>query len=168
MKSTQWFERKFQFGLKPGMLPFFIERLSFTSMRMEQKVRGVADLILSTQMDGKWSVKQNIGHLAEVDEIAMKRIQEMLNGIQQLSPAVFEPKQNYNDQPVEEVINYFKKNREDNIALYNSLSEVDLQKESLHPRLKVMMNPVDLAMFDAEHDDHHLVKINEILTEFAN
>lgn len=50
-----------------------------------------------------------------------------------------------------------------NLELYQSLSEADLKKESLHPRLKMMMNPVDLAMFDAEHDDHHLVKINEIL-----
>ena len=25
------------------------------------------------------------------------------------------------------------------------------------------MTPVDLAWFDAEHDDHHLVKINEII-----
>ena len=163
MKSTPWFERKFQFGLAPGMLPFFMERLSFTSMRMEQKVRNISDSILSTQLDGKWSVKQNIGHLAEVDEIAMKRIHEMLSGVPQLSPAVFEPKRDYNGQSIGEVIDYFKKNREDNIALYNSLTEMDLQKKSLHPRLKVMMNPVDLAMFDAEHDDHHLVKINEIL-----
>jgi hypothetical protein len=28
-----------------------------------------------------------------------------------------------------------------------------------------MMTPVDLAWFDAEHDDHHLVKINEILAQ---
>ncbi len=165
MKTTPWFERKFQFGLPPSMLPFFIERLSFTSMRMEQKVRGISDSTLSTQIDNKWSVKQNIGHLAEVDEIAMKRIKEMLSGVKQLSPAVFEPKKNYNSQSVEKVIDYFKKNRNENIALYNSLSEVDLQKESLHPRLKVMMNPVDLAMFDAEHDDHHLVRINQILNE---
>ncbi len=25
------------------------------------------------------------------------------------------------------------------------------------------MTPVDLAWFDAAHDDHHLVKINEII-----
>jgi hypothetical protein len=33
----------------------------------------------------------------------------------------------------------------------------------MHPRLKVPMTPVDLAWFDAEHDDHHLVKINFII-----
>jgi len=32
-----------------------------------------------------------------------------------------------------------------------------------HPRLKVKMTPVDLAFFDAEHDDHHLLKISDII-----
>lgn len=163
MNTTKWFEREFEFGLKPGMLPFFIERLSFTVLRVEQKVRGVNDKMLSVKLDGKWSVKQNIGHLAEVDEIAMKRIHEMLSGIPTLSPAVFEPRQDYNLQPVEEVIAYLDRNRKKNIALYESLSNIDLAKSSQHPRLKVMMNPVDLALFDADHDDHHLVRINEIL-----
>ena len=26
------------------------------------------------------------------------------------------------------------------------------------------MTPVDLAWFDAEHDDHHLVRMNEIIS----
>jgi hypothetical protein len=163
MKTTPWFEREFKFGLAPGMLPFFLERLSFTPLRIEQKVRGVSDQILSEKLDGKWSVKQNIGHLGEVDEIAMKRIEEMLSGIPTLSPAVFEPRKDYNKQPVAEVIGYFNSNRKKNIELYQSLSEIDLVKSSVHPRLKVNMNPVDLAYFDAEHDDHHLVRINEIL-----
>ncbi|MEQ9592639.1 MAG: DinB family protein [Cyclobacteriaceae bacterium] len=163
MKATAWFDREFKFGLPASMLPFYLERLSFTVMRIQHKVQQVSNATLSLQLDGKWSIKQNIGHLAEVDEIANKRIHEMLEGIPTLSPAVFEPKGDYNSQAVDEVIAYFQEGRNKNIALYNSLSEVDLQKSSLHPRLKVMMNPVDLAMFDAEHDDHHLVKINEIL-----
>ena len=130
---------------------------------MEQKVEGMSDQKLSEKKDGKWSVKQNIGHLAEVDEIALKRIDEMLSGKPVLSPAVFEPKQDYNKMQVDDVINFFKKSREANLKVYNSLSDTDLAKTSLHPRLKIMMNPVDLAMFDAEHDDHHLVTINQIL-----
>lgn len=163
MKATPWFEREFKFGLPPDMLPFFLERLSFTTLRIEQKVIGVSDSILSKKLDDKWSVKQNTGHLAEVDEIAIKRIDEMLSGISPLSPAVFEPKKDYNRQTVDEVIQLFKIRRNANIDRYSTLTETDLTKSSLHPRLKVMMNPVDLAMFDAEHDDHHLVRINEIL-----
>ncbi|HNP97169.1 MAG TPA: DinB family protein, partial [Cyclobacteriaceae bacterium] len=123
------------------------------------------DEVLSKQPGGKWSVKQHIGHLAEVDEIAMKRIREMLEGALTLSPAVFEPKKDYNKMSVNQVVSIFNENRKKNLELYQNLSEADLKKESVHPRLKVMMNPVDLAMFDAEHDDHHLVKINEILAQ---
>ena len=167
MKNTLWFEREFQFGMPPGMLPFFIERLSFTALRLEQKVRGIDEKTLSLKLDGKWSVKQNIGHLAEVDEVALRRIDEITNGVPQMSPAVFEPGKDYNAMPIAEVIGIFKTNREANINRYRMLQEPDLEKTSLHPRLKVKMNVVDLAMFDAEHDDHHLVRINEILNTLS-
>jgi uncharacterized damage-inducible protein DinB len=164
MKKIEWFERKFTFGLPKGMLLFYLERLEGTIARLERKISGKSENILSEKLGGKWSVKQNIGHLSEVDEIALKRIDEMLQGISTLSPAVFEPKQDYNSQNVRDVIKHFQENRLKNLARYRSLSETDLERSSLHPRLKVQMNPVDLAWFDAEHDDHHLVRINEILT----
>jgi len=164
MKRLEWLERKFAFGLPAAMLPFYLERLEGTIARIESKVKGVSENILSEKLDGKWSVKQNIGHLAEVDEIANKRIGEMIHAISPMSPAVFEPRGNYNTQSVEEVIGNFRTARTANVKKYSDLSGDDLEKSSLHPRLKVMMTPVDLAWFDAEHDDHHLVRINEILS----
>ena len=42
----------------------------------------------------------------------------------------------------------------------------DLAKRSaLHPRLQQPMTVVDLLYFVAEHDDHHLARISEILRE---
>ena len=168
MKKLEWFEREFNFGLPAGMLPFYIERLQGTIARIESKVKGVSEEILSHKLDAKWSVKQNIGHLAEVDEIALKRITEMIAGISPMSPAVFEPRQDYNQQPVREVIAYFRENRIKNMNRYETLHDADLQRASLHPRLKVNMTPVDLAWFDAEHDDHHLVRMHEIISALFN
>jgi hypothetical protein len=167
MKKLEWFERKFSFGVPAGMLPFYLERLQGTLPRLEKKLTGVSEEILSNKLDGKWSIKQNIGHLAEVDEIANKRIDEMLQGVTPMSPAVFEPKLDYNSKPINEVLALFKKNRNENLKKYKQLSESALSKSSLHPRLKVELTPVDLAYFDAEHDDHHLVRINEILTSLT-
>ena len=164
MKRLEWFERRFTFGLPAAMLPFYLERLQGTITRIESKVKGVSEEILSRKLDNKWSVKQNIGHLAEVDEIANNRIGEMIRGTSPMSPAVFEPRGDYNQQSVEEVIAYFIKTRNANISQYSGLSEDELGRSSLHPRLKVKMTPVDLAWFDAEHDDHHLVRIGEILS----
>lgn len=163
MKRLDWLERKFTFGLPAGMLPFCLERLEGTIFRLEIKLHNIPDAILSTKPDGKWSVKQNIGHLAEVDEIANKRIDEMRNGAEKLSPAVFEPK-DYNPWPIEEVLEYFKRTRRENLLKYKSITDSDLAKSSLHQRLNLQMTPVDLAWFDAEHDDHHLVRINEIIS----
>lgn len=168
MQKLQWFERKFTFGMPVGMLPFYLERLKGTAARIEEKVKSISDDVLSNKLDGKWSVKQNIGHLAEVDEIALKRIDEMIKGISPMSPAVFEPKQDYNKQSVRDVLTFFRMNRVKNLYRYQQLSEEELSKASLHPRLKVMMTPVDLALFDAEHDDHHLVRIGEIIDQLEN
>ena len=87
----------------------------------------------------------------------------MIAGISPMSPAVFEPR-DYSQQPVGEVLKYFRENRAKNLSKYKALRDVDLVKASSHPRLKVSMTPVDLAWFDAEHDDHHLVRISEIIS----
>jgi hypothetical protein len=162
-----WFERHLTFNHPAEMLPFYLERLNGTMARIKSKVNGIPDDVLSQKPDGKWSIKQNIGHLAEVDEIANKRIGEMLSGVEILSPAVFEP-HDYNPWSIEKVVAFFCKNRKLNLEKYENLSAHELQKSSLHPRLNVKMTPVDLAWFDAEHDDHHLVRINEIIKELTS
>lgn len=161
-----WFERNLKFGYAPEMLPYFLERLSGTFLRIEYKVKGIPDELLSTKLNGKWSVKETIGHLSEVDAIANKRIDEMKAGLEILSPAVFEP-QDYNPWPIEKVLEQFYTNRTLNLDKYRSLKPEDLRRSSIHPRLKVPMTPVDLAWFDAEHDDHHLVGINELIAKFV-
>ncbi len=167
MKSLAWFDRKLVFGLPIEMLPFYLERLEGTSIRLNQKVKGLNDKLLSERFNDKWSIKQHIGHLTEVDRINNKRIDEMIAGAEMLSPAVFEP-QDYNPWPIEKVLDHFYKTRSENIAKYKSLPEPTLSKSSIHPRLNVSMTPVDLAWFDAEHDDHHLVKITELITKHVH
>ena len=158
-----WTQRTFSFGLPSSMLVYYLERLQGTVYRLEAKVAGVPDEILSHQLDDKWSIKHNIGHLAELEEVSLIRIDEILRGISPLSPAVFPTKQDYNAQPVGQVLHYFKEKRSIHLEQYQELNEEQLKMSSLHPRLQVQMNPVDLAFFHAEHDDNHLVRINEIL-----
>lgn len=166
MKRLDWIERTFNFGVPKGLLPFHLERLEGTIYRLEHKVKGVEDKVLSERYNDKWSIKQNIGHLAEVDQVNNRRIDEILAGVPVLSPAIFEP-QDYNPWPIEKVVDFFRDVRMANIMKYRGLSDIHLTKGSLHPRMKVMITPVDLSLFDAEHDDHHLLKISDILAEHA-
>lgn len=163
MNELPWFERHLDFGKPKEMLPYYLERLEGTIVRLEAKVSGLPEEWLSEKYNGKWSVKQNIGHLVEVDEIANKRLDEMTSGVETLSPAVFEPTRDYNAMPVKAVLSFFRDCRMGNLKKYKSLKETELLLSSMHPRLQVKMTPVDLAWFDAEHDDHHLVKITEII-----
>lgn len=160
-----WFDRKFVFGLPPEMLPLLLERLEGTVLRIEHRVKGVSEKVLSERYNGKWSVKQNIGHLAEVDQINNRRIDEILSGVEMLSPAVFEP-QDYNPWQISKVIDFFRQSRQSNLQKYSSLTRDEKALAAIHPRLKVKMNPVDLAYFDAEHDDHYLLTIHDIIRQY--
>jgi hypothetical protein len=44
-----------------------------------------------------------------------------------------------------------------------SLTDEQLERAALHPRLKTPMRIVDLAYFVAEHDDHHLARVRELM-----
>src|SRR6478609_11078911 len=125
--ALPWFERNLKFGYAPEMLPFFLERLQGTIIRLEQKVRGMDEKILSRKLEGKWSIKENIGHLAEVDEIGNKRMDAVTSGVAVMTPAVFEPK-DYNPWPIEKVLDFFRKNRVANLKKYKTLSVEQLKK----------------------------------------
>jgi hypothetical protein len=159
---VKWFERQFSFGQPAAMLPIYLERLEGTIYRIEARVKGVSEETLSQQPGGKWSIKQHIGHLGEMDALSYKRIDEMIRGVSAITPGAFDGG-SYHTQPLIEVLHFFRNSRLKNMARYRSLSEQELANGSLHPRLHVKMTPVDMAMFDADHDDHHLVIIHEIL-----
>src|SRR5687768_10913006 len=135
MEKLQWFERKFSFNAPVGMLPFYLERLEGTVVRIENKTKAASEEQLSLRWHNKWSVKENIGHLAEVDEVGLKRIDEMIMGTSPMSPAVFEPKP-YHEWELNKVIAYFRMTRMKNLQRYKSLQFDDLNKAALHPRLK--------------------------------
>ena len=42
-----------------------------------------------------------------------------------------------------------------------------LSLTSLHPRLNQPMRVVDMALFTAEHDDHHLARMTELARQIA-
>jgi hypothetical protein len=162
IQPMKWFDRQFTFGQPAAMLPIYLERLEGTIYRIEARVKGVPDETLSYQPDGKWSIKQHIGHLGEMDALSYRRVDEMIQGVSTITPGSFDGG-TYHTHPIADVLHFFRNNRLRNLARYRTLDEEALAKASLHPRLRTKMTPIDMAMFDADHDDHHLVIIHEIL-----
>ena len=69
----------------------------------------------------------------------------------------------HNEKELSQLLNGFAKRREDFIRRLRSLDDLTQQTKALHPRLRVLMKPVDLAFFTAEHDDHHLASIRLLI-----
>ena len=69
-----WIKRTFDFDLPVELWPEILERLRGTPARVEDLVRGLSVEAL-TWHDGKgWSMQENIGHLMNVEELWLGRL----------------------------------------------------------------------------------------------
>jgi hypothetical protein len=69
---------------------------------------------------------------------------------------------NHNRRDIEGLLADFRNERKKLVEKVLLIPEKDLDKTSLHPRLKTPMKVIDLAYFVAEHDDHHLAQITDL------
>ena len=166
-----WAERKFSFVHPPWMLADFIERLRGTVPRLEALVLDVNDDDAHRQVEGKWSIAQNIGHLSDVEELWQERLVDLKQGRKIYSPAVGarfqELAKRHQASPIEVIIRELKDRR---ALLVDALATAspELQRASaFHERLQVPMRLVDCAQFYSEHDDHHLLRIRRLRSMLA-
>ena len=166
-----WAQRKFSFVHPPWMLGDFIERLRGTAPRIEALVVDVNDADAHRQIDGKWSIAQNIGHLSDVEELWQERLDDLKKGKKTYTPAVGarfqELAKRHQATPVNAIIHELKERR---ARLVDALAGASLelqQASAFHERLQVPMRRVDCAQFYAEHDDHHLLRIRQLRSVLA-
>ena len=75
-----WAHRKFFFVHPPWMLADFVERLRGAVPRLEALLVGLDDSSARLQLEGKWSIAQNIGHLSDVEELWRERLEDLNEG----------------------------------------------------------------------------------------
>ena len=167
MQQVKWFDRKFNFDIKENIFPFIIERLAGTPARLEEKMKNVPTDILSKRLDNSWSIKENIGHLTDLESLWQGRLDDLITGKQELRSADLQnAKTNsagHNEKPVDVLLHSFRKARQQTIAMMEQLDEAIIFKTALHPRLKTPMRTMDHFLFVADHDDHHLARITELI-----
>lgn len=166
MEQTKWFDRKFDFSYTQNIFPSIIERLAGTPARLEEKIRAISPEILTVQLNGSWSIKENIGHLTDLEPLWQGRLQDFLNGETTLRPADLQNTKtneaNHNATPIDTLLKNFREARKRTIEMLDGLTEQQIFQTALHPRLKTPMRLMDSMLFVAEHDDHHLARMTAV------
>jgi uncharacterized damage-inducible protein DinB len=167
MKKAEWLNRNFPPIEDNGILPSIIERLSGTPARIEEMVSQLSPGLLVFKPDNKWSIKEHIGHLSDLEPLWFGRLEDILNGLPELRVADLTNQRtntaNHNATEIRVLLQLFRKQRQSFVEGLINLNDKQLLNISLHPRLKMPMRIIDLTNFVAEHDDHHLASVREIL-----
>lgn len=162
-----WTRRAFTFDLPLERMPCVLDRLRGAPPRLEDKLRGVSAARLTRRLAGKWSVMENAGHLLDLDELHLGRLVDYEARAVVLRSADMEnPKTwaaNHNATPAAELVAAFRNERARFVARLEAWDPDRLEQTALHPRLQQPMRVIDMAFFVAEHDDHHLARIHELL-----
>src|SRR5262250_1302990 len=165
--QTPWFERKFDFNFPVGLFPVIVERLRGTAPRIEHIVSNERDERLSRKIDGAWSIKQQVGHLYDLEELWYGRIEDFLAGEKMLRAADLRNTKtheaNHNQKTLRQLLITYSDARNTLIQKVKNFDEATASLTALHPRLQTPMRLIDSLFFVAEHDDHHVTKIRALL-----
>ena len=163
---VRWTDRRFNFDFPAGIYPEMIERIRGTPARIEDLFAGLSSETLTAQVDGRWSMQENAGHLLDLESLVSQRIDEYLAGNSALHAADMSNRKthdaNHNDVPVDSIVTAFRTARHEIVDRLESLDAEVFERSALHPRLNVPMRLVDMLFFQAEHDDYHLARISEL------
>ena len=167
MERTKWFDRKFDFGFTQNIFPSVIERLRGTPVRMEDKLKNLTNDVANKKLNGNWSIKENIGHLIDLEPLWVGRLDDIMEQRTDLREADLTntktSEANHNSRTVSELLIEFREVRAETIKRIERLSVEQIYMSALHPRLKTPMRTMDHFLFVAEHDDHHLVTIHHLI-----
>lgn len=167
MSTSKWFERKFDFSFGVNEYTSIYKRLQQAPAALAGILFNIPDDTLSRQPDGKWSVKEHTGHLSVLEPLWRARIQDILEKKPVLTPTDLNntatSDAGFNMYSITALIQKFEEERKQTLAFLNNININDHSHASLHPRMQKPMRMIDILYFTAEHDDHHIGVIKEIV-----
>ena len=165
--QTPWIERKFEFNFPVGLFPVIIERLRGTISQLDDMVKDLPEAKLSSRPAEKWSIKEVVGHLYDIEGLWNRRISDFLEHKETLHAADMSNSRthesDHNAQLIHVLLKQFRESRISLISRVENMDETTACLTALHPRLQKPMRLVDSLFFAAEHDDHELTKIRNLI-----
>ena len=162
-----WFERKFEFTFPVEQFPNLIVRLRGTPARLEEMVRSVSREVLVRKPANKWSAQEQAGHLLDLEPLWLARVEDFVVGGAERTVADLSNRKtheaNHNSTKAEDILAQFRTARSRLLERLEELQPELFSRTMLHPRLKQAMRLIDHLYFVAEHGDHHLAGIGEVI-----
>jgi hypothetical protein len=162
IEPSSWLGREFQFDQSAGMFAALLERVRGTPARAAELIVGFSENDLAHRVNGSWSAKEHLGHLADLQPLDERRLQEFLAHASVLSPADTSNRAtkiaNHNEKPTAELLARLRDGRDALVQKLEVLTDEEVMLRAVHPRLQKAMRLVDWVYFVAEHDDNHLAK----------
>lgn len=164
---AKWFDRKFEFSFPAEVCPNLCIRLRGAPVRIEEMLQTQLADRLARRAEGKWSIQEHAGHLLDLESLWMARVNDYASGAAELTEADLSNRKtdaaNHTARRITEILQEFRNRR---LQLVERVAEFQpdfFARTALHPRLKTPFRLVDHLYFVAEHDDHHLAMMWEML-----
>jgi len=167
-RAPVWFERKFDFTFPVELHPNLCARLRGTAARLEEIAGQAAPaLLVQRPAPDKWSAQEHAGHLYDLEALWLARVEDYGAGVSQLTVADLTNRKTYeahhNERPIDEILAHFRRARAVLVSRVEAIDPSQFSRAIPHPRLKTPMRLVDHLFFVAEHDDHHLAMMWQLL-----
>ena len=170
MIKQKWFDKKFEFKYSPADYDLLLNELMKTPEKISQIVSSLPEEMLTKKIDNRWSIKENIGHLIDLEELHDGRIDDFISGKEILRPADLNNRKtdeaNHNSKNISQLLIQLKQVRENFLERLSDLDASVRERIAIHPRLNQPMRPIDMAQFVLEHDEHHIQTIKELIASF--
>jgi hypothetical protein len=162
-----WFERKFDFRFPVEQYPNLCIRLRGTPPRLEDLMRNAPRDLLMRRPGDKWSAQEHAGHMLDLEPLWHARVNDFLTDADTLTVADLTNSKTHtakhNERDLTQILLEFRSARAELVDHVEKFQPSVFAGSKLHPRLKQPMRLVDHLYFVAEHDDHHLAQIWQLL-----
>jgi uncharacterized damage-inducible protein DinB len=169
MSIPKWFERKFDFSFDVDEYANIYQRLQQAPAVLETVLRNIAEQKLAYKPEGNWSIKEHTGHLSVLEPLWRARIQDIIDKKPVLTPTDLNnsatSEAGFNQFDIKTLLQRFSEERRQTLSLLESINIHEHSHTSLHPRMQQPMRMIDILYFTAEHDDHHIAVIREIVKD---
>ena len=146
-------------------------RLRGAPARLEVILRGVSRDLLCAKSGDRWSAQEHAAHLLDLESPWMVRVDDFLANGDTLTVADLTNRKTHKAKHnTRELMGILAESRAARLPLVDRVGKFHpalFARSELRPRLKQSMRLVDHLYFVAEHDDHHLARIWEMINTWG-